>query len=108
MFVAGTKEGIDGRGGSIERFCRMEDNVCWNRLGERVLRTAAVRYLAMNSQRLRHSALVASASLLDWNLLKHVLFHAGCIMSHSCVVLSMEDRLQRRKTSVSPVACDVE
>lgn len=76
----------------------MEDNVCWNRLGEGVLRTAAVRYLAMNLQRLRHPALVASAPLLDWNLLEHVLFRVGCIMSHSCVVLSMEDRLQRYKT----------
>jgi len=77
----------------------MEDNVCWNRLGERILRTAVVRYLAMNLQRLHHLALVASAPLLDWNLLEHVLFCVGCIMSHSCVVLSMEDGLQRCKTS---------
>ena len=39
----------------------MEDNVCWNRLGERILRTAVVRYLVMNLRRLRHSALMASA-----------------------------------------------
>lgn len=81
----------------------MEDNVCWNRLGERILRTAAVRYLAMNLQRLRHPALVASAPLLDLNLLEHVRFRAGCIMSHNCVVLSMEDRLQRHKT----VSCSI-
>ena len=65
----------------------MEDNVSWNRIGERILRTAAVRYLAMNLQRLRHPALVASAPLLDWNLPEHVRFRAGCIMSHNCVVL---------------------
>ena len=75
----------------------MEGNFCWNKLEKRILRTTAVRYVAMNSQRLRHPALMASAPLLDWNLLAHVLFRAGCIMSHSCVVLSMKDRLQRRQ-----------
>ena len=62
-----------------------------------------MRYLAMNFQSLRHPALVASAPLLDWNLLEHVVLLAGCIMSHYCVVLSMEDRLQRQKT----VSCSI-
>ena len=51
---------------------------------------AAMRYLAMDLQRRRHPALVASAPLLDLNLLDHMLFCNGCIISHSYVVFSME------------------
>ena len=58
-----------------------------------------MRYVAMNSQRLYHPALMASAPLLDWNLLAHMLFRAGCIMSHSCVVLSIQHGLESNSSS---------
>ena len=101
--VAKTKEDIDDSERLTERCCKIKNNVCWNRLKEQILRTVAMRYLAMNLQRLRYSALMTSTSLLDWNLLKHMLFRVECIISHNYVVLSIKDCLQRYKT----ISCSI-
>ena len=103
MFVTEMKEDIDDSKQLIECFCEMKNNVYWNRLEIWILRTAAVWYLVINLQRLHHSVLITSVPLLDLNLLKHVWFHAGCIMSHNCIVLLMKDHLQHHKT----VSCSI-